>query len=79
MRRRAVLPPGIRRPPLDPLVTLGTGWGLAIFSSELEDNEPQVDLEHWSAEPPEPDGAWEGSARDQVSVPGGRLTLTARR
>ena len=63
--------------PLGPLVTVGSGLGLATFSSELQDNEPQVDLEYWSAEPPEPDGTWEASACDRLTVAGGRLTLAS--
>jgi hypothetical protein len=63
--------------PLAPLVTVGAGLGLATFTSELQDNEPYVDLEYWSAEPPDPDGPWESSARDQLNIGGGRLTLTS--
>jgi hypothetical protein len=62
---------------LGPLLTVGGGLGLATFSSELQDNEPQVDLECWSAEPPEPDGPWEASARGQISVAGDRLALVS--
>jgi hypothetical protein len=62
---------------LGPLVTVGSGLGLATFHSELEDNEPQADLEYWSAEPPEPDEPWEASARGRLRVAGDRLTLVS--
>lgn len=62
---------------LTPPVTVGSGLGLVTFHSELEDNEPQVDLEYWSAQPPEPDGPWEVSARDRLTVTGDRLTLAS--
>ncbi|WP_169316893.1 hypothetical protein [Actinacidiphila oryziradicis] len=41
------------RPPVPGrrLVTVGTGAVLATYSSEVEDNEPYVDLEYGSAEP----------------------------
>lgn len=66
-------PPGL----LADLVTTGAGLGLATFSSELQDNEPYANLEYWSAEPPEPDGIWEGRARAILTVPGGQLTLAS--
>lgn len=63
--------------PLIGLVTVSSGVGLATFRSELEDNEPYVNLEYWQAEPPRPDGAWEDSVRATLTVPAGRLTFTS--
>jgi hypothetical protein len=66
--------------PLAPLtgpVTVASGTGLATFRSEIEANKPYVNLEYWSTEPPEPDGTWEVSVRDTLTVPGGRLTFAS--
>jgi hypothetical protein len=45
----------------------------------VEDNEPYVDLEYWSAEPPYGPGndPWEVDARETLAVSAGRLTLTS--
>jgi len=73
---------GGRRPPApgNRLVSTGAGAVLATFNSELEDNEPHVDLEYWSAAPPAPEGAWEAwesHAREGLAVDGGLLTLAS--
>lgn len=59
------------------LVVVGGTLGLATFISALQDNEPYVRLEYWSARPPEPEGAWEATIRRQIQVPGGELTLAS--
>ncbi|MFD7342665.1 hypothetical protein ACFV98_42975 [Streptomyces violascens] len=66
-----------QRPPAPgpALVTVGAGALLATFSSELEDNQPQVVLEHWTTGPPEPEGPWERQALEQLTVQAGQLAL----
>ncbi|MGW5483034.1 hypothetical protein [Streptomyces sp. NPDC004008] len=69
----------VTRPPAPGrrLVAVGAGVVLAVFRSELEDNEPHVELEHWSFSPPEPEGEWEVHTEERLTVEAGRLTLAS--
>lgn len=73
----APLDGGHRRPsaPGSRLVAVGPGPVLATFHSELEDNEPHVDLEQWTSAPPEPETAWEAHTQEPLAIPAGQLTL----
>ncbi|MFI1094470.1 hypothetical protein [Streptomyces sp. NPDC020917] len=62
--------------PGDRLFTTGSGAVLARFASAVEDNEPRVDIEHWSAEPPGPGDGWQGES-GELTVEGGRLSLAS--
>lgn len=62
--------------PRDRLFTTGSGAVLARFSSAVEDNQPRVDIEHWSAEPPGPGDGWQGET-GEFTVEGGRLSLAS--
>jgi hypothetical protein len=76
----AALSGAVRRPAAPggtQVVSVGSGALLAVFASELEDNEPRVVLEHWSAEPPAPEGVWEVHARDRLTVEGGQLSFSS--
>ena len=63
--------------PAGRLVAVGAGVVLAVFNSELEDNQPHVALEHWSGQPSEPAGEWEAHTVERLSVEAGRLTLVS--
>jgi hypothetical protein len=77
----AVALSGAARRPAAPrgtqLLSVGSGALLAVFTSELEDNEPHVVVEHWSAEPPAPDGPWEVHAQERLTVEAGQLSLSS--
>lgn len=58
-------------------VTFGAGHKLALFHSALEDGKPHVDVELWSAQPPQPDGDWDFSVTERLTVGGSEQYLVS--